>query len=79
MEPTTANRIRQARLGAGFDVQAAFARKINVRAHTMWRYEKGQLNPSADVLARIAEATGVSMYWLQTGRHQETSVSSDVA
>lgn len=60
-------RIRRARLAAGFDRGSKFADEIDVRAHTLWRYEDGRMVPGTEILLRIAKATAVSMEWLLTG------------
>jgi len=47
--------------------RAALARAINLSPSTYNYYEKGR-QPPADVLARVAEATGADLTWLLTGR-----------
>jgi transcriptional regulator with XRE-family HTH domain len=47
--------------------QAELAREIGVIVTTMWRYERGECAPGADVLRRIAEALDVSIDWIVTG------------
>lgn len=47
--------------------QGGLADLIGVRPHTVYRYERQRLSPSAGALLRIAQACGVSMEWLLTG------------
>lgn len=61
------SRIRCAREAAGFTVATRFAEAVDIKPHTLWRYENGQMTPGTDVLLRIARAAGVSMEWLLTG------------
>lgn len=61
MTKTLGQRIRAARDAAGFKVGVAFAEKIGVKPHTLWRYENDQIQPSAKVLLKIAKACDVSM------------------
>lgn len=65
---TLGERIRAARIDAGFDVGVKFAETIGVKPHTLWRYEKDQMEPSAKVLHLIAKACGVSMESLLDGK-----------
>lgn len=69
-------RIRLAREGAGHKVAAKFADRVGVRPGTLCRYELGHLQPSVDVLVRIARVLGVRMEWLATG---EGAKSEDAA
>jgi len=61
MTKTLGQRIRAARDAVGHTVGVAFAEKIGVKPHTLWRYENGQIQPSAKVLLKIAQTCGVSM------------------
>lgn len=67
-EPSAlATRIRSARLAAGFDNSAAFARLCDVEPVTFWRYETENMEPGARVLEKIAEHAQVSTRWLLHG------------
>lgn len=78
-DSTLAQRILWARLGAGFEVATAFADRIEKRSHELYRYEKGDVTPTAETLAKMAEATGVSLFWLVTGRDQPPQLATEVA
>jgi len=51
---------------AGARGKSAFARRLGLSPSTYDYYESGRV-PPADVLVRIAEATGVDLWWLLTG------------
>jgi transcriptional regulator with XRE-family HTH domain len=67
---TKGKRIRFARMSAGFPTAIRFADEIEVTPVTLSRYENGHIDPSSDVLLRIAKKSGRSMYWLMTGEEQ---------
>jgi transcriptional regulator with XRE-family HTH domain len=48
--------------------QRELARTCKVDVVTWWRYEQGQLKPSADAIVRIARALDVTTDWLLTGK-----------
>lgn len=56
--------IQEARIAAGHNNQAEFARQIGVTPTTLWRYERGDITPGVDVLLRIARLTGRTVEWL---------------
>ena len=60
-------RLRQAREEAGLDNKSAVAREVGVRPETMGRYEAGTLEPSAHIVANLAELYGVTTDWLIRG------------
>jgi transcriptional regulator with XRE-family HTH domain len=73
---TTGERIRAARIAAGLTVGTEFAEKIGVKPHTLWRYEKDQIEPSAKVLLRIAHACGVTMEFLLEGKNKRSGAAA---
>ena len=66
-ERTMGDRIREAREAKGTKA-SALADAVGCRPTTIWRYEARGMQPSPQVLARIAEELGVSMEWLTTGK-----------
>jgi transcriptional regulator with XRE-family HTH domain len=68
METTLSERLVQLRHHfAGHRGQRAFARTVDIKQQSISNYERGSV-PSANVLAKIVLATGVSAEWLLTGR-----------
>lgn len=63
-------RIRAARKGAGLN-QAALAARIGVTQPAVASWESGHHDPRRLMLARIAEALGVSVGWLAGGARSE--------
>lgn len=63
-----ARRIRLARERAGFDRQTALAQTLGVDASYVSRWERGVVVPGAESLVSLADATGVTVDWLLTGR-----------
>lgn len=55
---TLSERLRLARLRAGYPTAAAFADVLRVRANTVYRIERGAQEPSLDTLARWAQVCG---------------------
>lgn len=47
--------------------QANFAKLLSIHPQTLSRYERDELIPSADILIKIAQQTGVNPTWLLTG------------
>lgn len=62
-----AERIREARVAAGYENASAFARAISTSPHALYRYERGGVVPSIFMLYDIARVSGVSMEWLVSG------------
>ncbi len=58
-----AARLQEARHSRGFTV-AQLADRIGIHWRSLSRYENTKTVPKAMVLARLADALGVSMYWL---------------
>jgi transcriptional regulator with XRE-family HTH domain len=65
-----ADRVKQARKNKGLS-QQALAGISNVHISNIGRYERGDANPSADVLNRIAQALDVSPDYLINGTMQD--------
>lgn len=51
--------------------QADLARLVGISQQTLSKYESGRLEPSADVLARLAAILGVSARDLSPTHHEE--------
>jgi transcriptional regulator with XRE-family HTH domain len=51
----------------GAMTKRAFAKLCSVEYTDLWRYERHNVVPSAEVLVRIARACGVRVEWLATG------------
>lgn len=64
-------RIRKARRAAGL-TQDELAERVGVRAGTILRWENGHQEPRGRRLQAIADATGKSVAWLQTGHDGNT-------
>lgn len=60
------DRLRKARESTGMS-QGAFAARLGVARNTVSRSELGQTHPHRLVLRAWAEATGVSLEWLESG------------
>jgi transcriptional regulator with XRE-family HTH domain len=54
--------------------QAAFAKRLGMKAPQWNRYEKGQRLPDPKVLERVEALTGKSIYWILTGRQPSEPV-----
>lgn len=57
------DRLKQRREELGWS-QPELARRINSDANTIYRYEKGQNDPSSTVLGQMADALEVTADWL---------------
>jgi len=57
------DRLRSLRTQRGLS-QEGLAEEVGVRGQQIWRYEKGDNTPAADVLAQIARALGTSADYL---------------
>jgi len=62
-------KIKQVRIDKGF-TQTRMAEILGVHLQTLSRYERGELNPSADFLIALAERLGVSERWLLSDKGQ---------
>ena len=63
---TLAQRLKFARVGAGFD-QQEIADRVGASRPSVSGYERGLTEPSASVFVRWANATGVTLDWLAEG------------
>ena len=61
-----AKRIKELR---GGDTLAGFGKKIGVAHSTVKRYEQG-MEPSGEILVKMAHLSGKSVYWILTGREE---------
>ncbi len=57
--------------------QAAFAKKIGISKGALQYYEKGEREPSASTIKKIAEISGHSIDWLMTEERTFGFVSPD--
>lgn len=60
-------RIRRARVDAGFHSGARFARTVGIRPETLNRIEHGHCQPSLETVDAIARQAGVSLDWIVRG------------
>jgi len=65
-ESSLGGRIRKCRIESAQGIKA-LAEKVGVSANYLGLVERGEKNPSRGLLKEIAEVTGVSLKWLQTG------------
>lgn len=63
-------RIAHARLAAGYENAAAFAKRVGVTPNTLYRWESGKIVPDIWSLAAIAEVAEVSADWLLFARER---------
>lgn len=61
--------MREARRRAGFSKIRALSERLGISEAQLSRYERDRYTPKAELLARFADLTGASMYWITTGRH----------
>ena len=66
------NRIRQAVEKSG-KTQRQIADAIGITDVSMSRYVNGERTPRATIMPKLAEACGVSVEWLQTGKEPYTA------
>lgn len=69
-QSTLGERIREARIAAGYDKGVAFAAALEVSKETVSRIENDRQTPGVDLLRKIAELTGRPMYELAAGHEQ---------
>ena len=67
---TLADRLRKAREIAGFD-QGEFAEAIGASRQSLGHWESGRRDPKPIYLRAWADASGVSLHWIETG-HEKT-------
>ncbi len=63
------DRLREARARLGMS-QEKLARAVDVSSMTISRYERGEMGPTEENLARLCEVLGVEAAWLRYGREQ---------
>lgn len=73
---TLAHRLRIAREYAGLE-QTELAERAEIGRTTVVNYEQGYRTPRRIYLRAIAEATGVSLHWLETGEAPDDAGASD--
>jgi transcriptional regulator with XRE-family HTH domain len=66
MVNTLGTRLRAARELRSIS-QAALADQIEIRPHSLWRYEADRARPSIDRLHALSRALNVRMEWLASG------------
>jgi transcriptional regulator with XRE-family HTH domain len=71
-------RLREARIAKRL-TQEALAHAIGVRAMSISRFERGELNPSRETLMRLASALSVSTDWLLSGPPKESDTPPPAA
>lgn len=69
------NRIRDARLKAGFNSAVELARQADINSKNLYLYESGERYPKPDVIAAIAKHTNADPAWLMgiTDKEQPSS------
>lgn len=70
---TIGGRIRVGRDRLGIS-QSELGRRIGVEGTTVWRYEKNRIEPSADVLVKLAAALDCSESWIMTGAERRVDM-----
>jgi transcriptional regulator with XRE-family HTH domain len=60
-------RLREIRRSVGDLDRDAFAKKLGMSANSLARYERGEREPSASVVAAYGSIFGVNVAWLLTG------------
>lgn len=73
---TKADRYRKAREMTGLD-QGEFAERAGISRQTVSNYEGGTREPRGLYARAWAEATGVDLYWLETGEAPDGAGASD--
>src|SRR5512136_1333585 len=66
-KPTFGQRLRTARIRAGYYTAKAVAEEIGVTANTYYRYERDESKPSPYMLARLTEVLKVRAGELEDG------------
>lgn len=64
-------RIGQARISAGYENAAEFARQVGVQPNTIYRYESGRIVPDIFTLERLARVARVSMEFILRGPRED--------
>lgn len=61
-------RIKAARMTAGYGTSKEFAEDIGLDVLTYRRYERGEVVPDVELLAQMADKTGYSLDWIIAGK-----------
>lgn len=61
-------RLRAARISAGYETAADFARDLGIEVARYRKYERGDAMPPVDILGTISSLTGKSLDFLILGR-----------
>lgn len=77
-ESTIGGRIRKSRSNLVL-MQKEFAERLNVSSNYLGMVERGEKNPSEQLLKQIADVTGVSYKWLLTGEADPQEASGGKA
>lgn len=65
---TIGDRLKQARLSAGYETHRSLAHRVNMGEATISRYERDKMKPSVPALIILSEALGADLGWLATGK-----------
>ena len=74
---TTGDRIRKARLAAGYKTQMALAKAIAVSQPTISDWESGKMLPSGEHLARLTAGVNCSPGWILFGDEAASEAAPD--
>ncbi|NIJ41186.1 transcriptional regulator with XRE-family HTH domain [Parvibaculum indicum] len=61
-------RIRAARMTAGFNTATDFASALDIEPLTYRRYERGEVIPDAELLVNISNLTDYTLDWMIAGK-----------
>jgi transcriptional regulator with XRE-family HTH domain len=67
------DRIQRARLSAGYENAAEFARHVGVSPNTIYRWERGDVSPDIFRLESVSRVARVSTDWILRGSRQDAS------
>lgn len=73
-----ADRIRRARIAAGFDTATEAAERLGMKPHAYRHYESGYRTPPTSRLADMARAFRVDMDWLVSGKGGQSDASAEI-
>lgn len=66
------DRLRSARVRAGYETGTDAAHALGISVSTYLGYENGDRAPGRTAAAKLARGFRISLDWLVTGRHQST-------
>jgi len=72
------DRIRSARISAGFDTATEAAERLGMKPHAYRHYESGYRIPPTSRLAEMARAFRVDMEWLVSGKGGPEDTSAEI-